>query len=88
MSPTKRMIEESDEVWNLFKSVLDPRLELGAMRTAVVKELGELSKLGVDNASTALRGVESGNYDSTIKDAVAISVSELADLIMELEAVR
>ena len=82
------MIEESDEVWTLFKSVFDPRLELGTMRTAVVKELGELSKLGVDHASTALRGVESGNYDSTIKDAVAISVSELADLIMELEAVR
>jgi hypothetical protein len=88
MSPTKRWIEDSDEVWNLFKSVFDPRLELGTMRIAVVKELGELSKLGVDYASTALRGVESGKYDPTIKDAVAISVSELADVIMELEAVK
>lgn len=88
MSPTKRWIEESDEVWNLFKSVFDPRIELGTMRTAVVKELAELSNLGVDYATSAVKAVEDGRYDTTIKDAVAMSVSELADLIMELEVVR
>lgn len=75
-------------MWNLFKSVFDPRLELGKMRSEVIKELNGLAELGVDYASSALESVESGYYDSTIKDAVAMSVSELADLIMELEVVR
>ena len=82
------MIEESDEAWRLFRSVFDPRPEVARVREALKQELNGLAELGFDHALSALDGVESGYYDSTISNAVAMSISELADLILELEVVR
>lgn len=91
MSPTKRFIEESDAVWNTFKAVFDPRPEgqtFDSVREAVRRELNALSILGIEYATPALDGLMRGEYDETIRNAVSMSVTEIADLIMELEVVR
>ncbi|NBP30469.1 MAG: hypothetical protein EBV23_13020 [Flavobacteriia bacterium] len=56
-------------------------------KQAVIIELSELAKLGMRFASLALRKVEAGRYDGLISGAVDMSVSDLADLIIETEAV-
>jgi hypothetical protein len=56
-------------------------------KKAVILELKELSKLGMRYATSALKQVEYGRYDTLISGAVDMSVSDLADLIIETEAV-